>query len=977
MSSDRLFLFLFGPFEIAKANTGKKRKTPTRLYLKRRQARALLAFLAIFRQSSGHSREKIAGLFWGDVPDAQARHSLRTALLEIRQQLGEDWILSDRETIQLNPDVPLWVDALEFVHLCSPHATSTDLEAGVKLYRGELLPDFYDDWVLRERERYRNLYLDALLRLVQNMRSQSEYGRAIQFAHKVLAIDAANERAYQHLMFSYLAVGNRDGALKQYEACEVALRQELEVAPSPETNALGRWIRETHLESGAPEALITNLPIPLSSFIGRNRETSELKERLSRTRLLTLTGAGGSGKTRLAIQVATDLVDAFKDGAWWVDLAALTDPELVVAAVAKTFGIRETSDRALAERLADLLRTKQLLLVLDNCEHLVGASSQLSEKLLSACPHLRILATSREAFGIAGEMVYPVPTLALPQAQALPSVEMLMQYEGVRLFVERARAVQADLSITAENAPKIVEICQRLDGIPLAIELAAARAKVLSVEQIAERLAGRLSLLTIGSRNAPPRQQTLRATIDWSYGLLSEEERTLFRRLAVFVGGWAYEAVEGVGQTEPPRVNSLDVLSRLVDKSLVLKAERGNTTRYGMLETIREYALEKLQESGEADAVHKRRLDFLLGMAREADAQLTGAKQIQWLDRLEVELDNIRSALTWSLERDQAAEGLELAGSLWRYWLMHGHLSEGRQWLEAALTRAGSLRRTVSAARALDSAGALAWLQADYSVARAQLEEARAICTAQADVGNLGYALTWLGMVLPDQGQVAEGRACAEQAGELFRETGDKWGFAHSLFVLGRSLRLSGDTQLARAYCENSVRLFRELGDRWGVALSVGQLGVIAEQEGDYAAARSLLSERLTLAREFGSRHLVAFALYYLGRAAYHCSAYDEAVARWKECLEVSRLIGQKDTTLSAIEGLGWIAGMNGQPKQAARLLGAAEGLRHANRIPRDVVDQAEYGRNLALLRGGIDLSAWAEASTMSFEQAVEYALNS
>jgi predicted ATPase/DNA-binding SARP family transcriptional activator len=597
-------LYLLGAFRL---EIGKQ---PIRLPT--RKVESLLAFLALSPQP--HTREKLAALLWGDFTDEQARHSLRTALATLRKELRGDTLLADRETVQLNPDCPLWVDAREF-----EQTVSNNPQSAVELYQGDLLTDFYDDWILQERERLRLLYIDTLLRLAQQARSHSEYARAIEFAQKVLAADPADEKAYQHIIFCHAVMGDRIGALKQYDECEKKLRDELGVEPSRETVALRDRIEQELTGGKSREALFTNVPVPLTSFVGRQLEMAEVKRLLETTRLLTLTGAGGCGKTRLAIQIATDLAHAnrFKNGVWWVDLAALSNPALVPQTVANVFDLRESPQAPLIAILINYFRAKELLLVLDNCEHLIEACARLTETLLSACPQLRILMTSREALNIAGETTYRVPSLSLPDPQRLSPLPALTQYEAVRLFIERAVAVQPAFSVTNANAPAVAQICQHLDGIPLAIELAAARIRALSPDQIAARLDDRFNLLTGGSRTALPRHQTLRAAMDWSYDLLSESERVLLQRLSVFAGGWTLEAAEAVCAEE--NASLLDVLTSLIDKSLVVVEEKDVEMRYRLLEMIRQYTHEKLHESGESQAVRDRHLEYFLSLAEEGE----------------------------------------------------------------------------------------------------------------------------------------------------------------------------------------------------------------------------------------------------------------------------------------------------------------------------------------------------------------------
>jgi non-specific serine/threonine protein kinase len=435
----------------------------------------------------------------------------------------------------------------------------------------------------------------------------------------------------------------------------------------------------------------------------------EVKRLLAMTRLLTLTGTGGSGKTRLALEVVRNLLEAYPDGVWLVELAPLSEEELVPKAVAEALEVAERPAEPLADTLAKVLRDQELLLILDNCEHLLEATARLVDKVLDSCPLLRILATSREALGVQGEMRWPVPPLSVPEPQrALSSSEELEAYESIRLFVERARGRDPAFSLGPQNTPAVAEICRRLEGIPLAIELAAARVGTLSVEQISERLEGSLKLLTHGGRTAVPRHRTLKGTLDWSHELLSESERKVFRKLSVFAGGWKLEASEAVGVGGGiEEEDVLDVLSGLVEKSLVAARERQESgVRYRMLEPIRQYAREKLEEVGEAEEARRRHATFFLALAEEAEPKLQGPEDKEWLERLETEHDNLRAALSWALEQREADLGLRLAGALWLFWEGHGHYGEGHRWLEQTLAR-GSQASAVARAKALEGKGRL------------------------------------------------------------------------------------------------------------------------------------------------------------------------------------------------------------------------------------------------------------------------------
>jgi predicted ATPase/DNA-binding CsgD family transcriptional regulator len=717
-----------------------------------------------------------------------------------------------------------------------------------------------------------------------------------------------------------------------------------------------------------------NLPLQVDRFIGRQGEMAEVKALLASSRLLTLTGAGGSGKTRLALQVAIDLLKEFEQGVWWVELAALTDPLLVPQVVASALGVSEQSGRSLTDTLSNSLRSKKLLLVLDNCEHLVSACAQLAETLLHACPDLRMLATSREALNSAGETAWLVPSLRVPYTYHLPPIEELVKYEAVQLFIERAAAVLPSFRLTPENARPVVQICRRLDGIPLATELAAARVKVLSVEQLAARLDDSYRLLTGGRRTALPRQQTLRATMDWSYGLLSEKEQTLFRRLSVFRGGFTLEAAEAICAGEGIEKDEiLELLSYLVDKSLAMVHERRHETRYRLLETIRQYGQDKLQERGEVVTVREGHRDWFLGLAEQAEPELLGSQQLAWFDRLEVEYDNLRAALSWSLDRGEAEIAARIGVAIWHFWLVRGYLSEGRRWLERAL--AGISGRSAVRAQALHAAGVLARHQDNYARATILLEESLELRRALGDKEGTGYALYSLGMLAHNRGDYERATTFSEESLLLFREVGNKRGMALVLSGLGLTVLYQGDSERARARCEESLILFRELGDTRSTAGSLTNLGITVLQAGEDERAAALFEESLSLRQKLGDKGGSAHTLTLLGRVALDRHDLERARGCYAESLALRQEIGDKEGIAAALEGLAGVAGVQGQPISAARLYGATAALRDTIGAPLPPPDRAHYERTMAAVRTQLDeptfTAAWAEGRTMSPEQAI------
>ena len=683
-----------------------------------------------------------------------------------------------------------------------------------------------------------------------------------------------------------------------------------------------------------------NLPAELTTFIGREREIAQVSEFLSRTRLLTLTGAGGSGKSRLALHVATAVLEDFPDGAWIVELASLADPALVPQGVASALSVPEQPGRAPADTLVEALRPRSLLLVLDNCEHLRQACAQLAGALLRGCSGLRILATSRTPLSAPGETLWRVPSLSLPRGGAEP-IDEIRRSEAVRLFVERARAAGAVFALTGGNAAAVVKLCQRLDGMPLAIELAAARAKVLSAEQIAARLDDRFQLLTGGTTAALPRHQTLRATMDWSFSFLAERERTLLRRSSVFAGGWTLEAAEAICSGQGVEATEvLDSLSRLVDNSLVAAETQHGAARYRMLETVRQYGQDRLREAGEADAVQRRHRDWYLELAERADPRLRGPEEDAWLGRLEVEHDNLRAALEWSKgERDSAGAELRLAKTLEWFWYLNGHWSEGRVRLENAIARSDEASPFLP--KVLFGAARLAYRQGDG-------ERARMLC---------------------------------ERGLELSRAHDDQPDIIPLLMLSGIFAMVDAGYERATELFTNSLAVSRQQGDKWWSAEALAFLGTVAGIRGDNSGAAARCSESLTLAKETGSTNAITFALRNLGLLALRQGRYEQAAAYYRESLMRCREARTPGVITECLEGLAWAASARADYKRAARLLGAVEASFQALGGGQFSLyfDQSEHARYVASTRAGLGAAAfeaaWGEGWAMLLEQAVEFAL--
>ena len=718
-----------------------------------------------------------------------------------------------------------------------------------------------------------------------------------------------------------------------------------------------------------------NLPIQLTSFVGRAREIGEVTQLLAETRLLTLTGPGGTGKTRLALQVSTQLIEYYKAGVFFVALAPIADPKLVAATIAQTVGVGETAGRSIVNSLKDFLRGKPLLLLLDNFEQVISASPLVAD-LLAASSGLKILVTSRESLHLSGERTYAVPPLALPELTERPSPESVARNATVELFLQRAQAVKPDFKLTQDTAAVVAEICHRLEGLPLAIELAAARVKLLPPQAMLARLGDRLEFLTGGARDLPARQQTLRSAIAWSYDLLDGDEQRLFRRLSVFVGGCTLEAAEVIAGGLPGQAPILDQMASLLNKSLLRQVEGPlGETRFVMLALLRDFGWEELGASDEREAIRHRHAMLLLKLAEQAEASLESADQVQWMDRMEEEHDNLRAALEWS----QAAEGgaqicWRLASALGLFWEVRGHFSEGRERLSAILASETVQGQTAARARLLARAAELAYRQSDYPATIALAGESLAICRALGDKAGAASALIKLGNAATEGGDYAATSGLLEEALGLWRQLDDQHGTARALINLGWAALRAGDYPLAQARLEEALALSRELGDTRSIGFELTGLGEVALRQGDYNRARRLVEESLALRQQLGNKWGVGVSLGTLGWIAMRERHWSRAVARLGESLEVRREIGDTGGSAWCLERLAAVARAQGRAEKAVRLFGAAGALRASIGSVIDPADQAAYESQRASLLEKLGrerfATAWREGAGMSLDQA-------
>jgi len=758
---------------------------------------------------------------------------------------------------------------------------------------------------------------------------------------------------------------------------------------------------------------VNNLPIELSRFVGRDEDINQVRRVLSTNRLATLTGPGGIGKTRLAIQVGTEIAPEFSHGVCLVELAPFTDPSQVAQAIASDLHVREQPGRSLAAALSDYLEDRGLLLILDNCEHLASACAHLIDLLLRACPRLRVLTTSQEPLGIAGEIIWRVPPLPLPDLRRLPPLERLKKTEAVHLFCVRADAARPGFVLTDQNARWVAHICHLLDGIPLAIELAAARVTVLSVEQIDTRLEDALRLLTGGSRTILPRHQTLRATMDWSHNQLLPPQRLLLRRLSVFAGGLTLDAAEAICAGDGVESSDvLELLMQLVERSLVMADTQGPAARYRLLETLRQYAREKLREAGEEESARTKHRGWFLTLALHVEPALMGSDE-RWFDRLEAEHDNFRAALEASFQAGAREEGLRLAAALRPFWQVRGYWTAGRQWLEMLLADGAGTSPPVRA-KALNAAGQLAQQQGDFVCAKAQSEESLELYRTLKDTQGIAAALNVLGNVMLEQGDLRGARELheesltyAKEAGDphlvasslvnlaniadhegnfdraialgeeslaVFRRSGEKRGIAAALHMLGVVAGDRGDLVSARTRFEESLTLRQELGDRRGIAASLTALGRVAGEQGDYASAGTYYDEGLAIRRELGDRRGIAAALYNLGVNASRQEDLPRAAALMEESLVLRHAQGNLSGVAECLEAL---ARITQDPQRTARLLGAAEARREAIGTSLPPAERVEHDRTALAARRALGddafASAWNQGRTLPTEQLIQY----
>ncbi len=907
--------------------------------------KALALFIYVVCTGRAHSRVALADLLWDATSTTQALSNLRTVLSRLPAPLVAHLLVTN-ETVGVDQAGSLQLDVATLERHVGAAAQpitagiAGPLAAALAGYRGEFLAGInvadaprFDEWLTLERERLHTLARDGYQRLTAYYLEHGEYEAGIKAAMALLRLDPTDETGHGHLMRMLVYTGQRTAALAQFETCRQILQAEFGVEPDDPLQELYRQIRDGKLAlptvNGA-DALAPhhNLPAPITSLLGRQAAVAAVQALLRRTdvRLVTLTGPGGVGKSRLGEAVAWTVLDDFADGVFLIELAPVRDPQLILSVIAQTLAVHDQDSTPLQQRLQEQLREKQILLLIDNFEQVIDAAPRLLE-LLRACPQVKVLVTSRETLRLRGEHEFVVPTLAPEDAGDL--------------FVQRAQAVKPTFSLDSSTAALVTTICQRLDYLPLAIELAAAQSKLFSPAAILARTKDRFSFLIVRTRDLPDRQRTLRTTLDWSYDLLTAEEQRLFRRLAVFMGGRSLSGVETVcnpvddKRITPLAVDVLDGLTALLDQSLLYQAtSTAGEPRFMMLVTIHDYASAQLAGSGEADALRHRHLDYYLALAEQAETELTGANQIIWLDRLDLELDNIRTALDYALQAGEIEAGARLCAALRRFWGMRGHVSEGRQWLADLLALAHEHRPlTISPliqAKAFSAAGTLAEAQSDYAQAVPLQQEALTLRRAHGDKTGVLISLNNLGFLAERQGDYRKARSLYEETLTRSREIDYALYIAISLLNLGRLLLALGDYITAHVYAEESLTLNRAMGNQWGIALALDNFGHLALIAGEYQTARRYYEEALAIRRGFGGKWGIAMSLQNLGEIDQRQGKYDEARICYEESLALHKEISDQSGIAGALNSLGRLHHDLGDSAAAQALLQQSLALYHS-----------------------------------------------
>lgn len=913
------------------------------------RALAVFAYLLIHRDRD-IPRDMFAFTLWPDAAEDDARANLRRSLYALQRWLPQtsvQWFFSDRKRVRWNPDAPYRLDIEEF----ETHVRAGRLSQAVDLYRGDLMRGYEDEWIAAERERYQAMYLDALRDLTAHLRQAGDVSTAMSCAAKALKIDPWREDFVRERIELRALTGDRAGALHEYQTFEQALKQELDAAPERETIDLVKRLR-----AGQSDGYSSNLPAPVTALIGRDDEVRELQSRLAAHRLVTISGSGGVGKTRLALEVGARIAPAFRDGVWLIDLARISIGEFVPSAAADALNIRESADRAIDASVITALTRRETLLIFDNCEHVIAQAAYFIDDLLHACPNLRVLATSREPLELEGEQVYRIPPLSLPDGMP-SSLQDALRYAAIRLFVERGQFAQRDFKPSDEDVPTLVEICRHLDGIALAIELAAARLGALSLSRVNEGLGERFRLLTGGMRTKLARHQTLKALIDWSYSLLGEGEKALLRRTAIFAGGFSLDAAVAVcGDLD--QFEGLNILGSLVKKSLVVAD--GEQERFALLESMRAYLQEDLDRRGEHASASRAHAEYYRSFARRADELFHHTPQIEWFSLLAREYGNLREALLWAFGEGQTIElGAEIAGALERFWFNYGRLREGLYWLDGALERLDQDANRALAARLYLARAVLLYGAKKLEAAT----KARELYELAADARGLGSALRQCALALRSS-DAEEAESCCRRAVEVLRDAGDTGPYAMALNTLGSIVAQRGAFDEAYVLQERALQVAVEHANDYAIMHTHLYLADLEFQRAHYDEAITHANEALARVDPARSSLLAAnlrcnIAVYRIVRGDYSAGAADVL-----EALRILRDTQDPYQTAIALQHVALMESLAGSVERAATITGYVDAFLAANAIAHDTTELRTRRRIEERLRASLVPERYEELMT-------------